>query len=781
MKRLEAGQGIHTTRLRLLFWALALVACTNSVNGVTTAVPTETTSLPGSTAVEIATTTTSLESDHLDGLAGVLAYVVDSTEVAKVWSMEMNGDDQRLLAEVAVDQFVDVVPSSRRELLAVVDQENHAVVLNASGDTVFRSLSEVAGRVFWAPGGGHLAFRDSEYQVVLADVDTGAEIRPLPDVEAGGLVWSPASDLLWIWRASDGSYLVTSEGEVRGQFPAYAGSSGSRDLAVWSPIGDRILVTTGSFDGSTTLSTIDGDGSVVELDRPIGGIVEIAISRDGRVAAYRVTDPESETEFTRLVDIDTADVIAELPIAGSMNWSDQGLGVASRDRSWLVSADGTVRSEAGFTGLEIDEGAIWSENRFARFGRSGIVVGDAGAPAVQWSSTPLGGVSQFLNDGQAVLFTASLDGNHNKETYLATAEGEMPLTEYDGDDLSPVLMGSRLYFISDRGGDRQIELLDMDTSEIRTLSDTPLPASSITLSPDGDTVGVLGVDGWTPALFEIDLATGQALELIGPPELVFELVEGEEPPPLLGIGAMGRPSWSPDRSRFAVPTNAGPAVMSDGELETPADYEALTSGYEAILADMGILDTIEFHNVLPFCPETVAWSPDGNSLAFVFPCIALYPAGIWTVDANGGVPELVMAPVANVIALGWSQIDNAIVIAHQDINSGIAELTLISVETGQTEAVSQNATSPVWSPDGSRLAYAAPTPTGPTIVVREDGATATIVELVGEDYSQIELRWSPDGGHLAYLLDRSLFVVEAKPGSSPSLVHAGPIVAFDWG
>jgi Tol biopolymer transport system component len=731
--------------------------------------------------VEIATTSTLLGNDQPDGLSGVLAYVVDSTEVAKVWSMELNGDDQRVLAEFAVDQFLDVVPSPRQELLAVVDQENHAIVLNGSGDTVFRSVSEVAGRVFWASGGGHLAFRDSEYRVVLADIDTGAEIRPLPDVETGRMAWSPAADLLWIWRASDGSYLVTSEGEIRSHFPAYSRSSGSRDLAVWSPIGDRILVTTVSFDGSTTLSMIDGDGIVVDLDGPLGEIVEIAIALDGRVAAYRVNDPENESEFTRLVNLDNAQLIAELPIGGSMNWSDQGLGVASSDRSWLVSADGIIRSEAGFAGLEIDEGAIWWENRFARFGRSGIVVGDAGAGAVQWSSTPLEGVSHFLDEGQAVLFTASLDGNHNKETYIASAEGDMPLTDYEGDDLSPVLMGSRLYFISDRGGDRHIELLDMETSEIRILSDTPLPASSISLSPDGDKLGVWGVDGWTPALFEIDLVTGQSSELIGPPESVFDLAEGEEPPPHFGIGAMGRPIWSPDRSRFAVPTNAGPAVLTDGELKIPADYEALISGYEAILADMGILDTIEFHNPLPLCPETVSWSPDGESLAFVFPCIALYPAGIWTVDANGGVPALVMAPVANVIDLGWSQIENEIVVAHQDINTGQAELTLISVDSGQTEVVAQNAMSPVWSPDGSRLAYAAASPTGPTIVVREHGETSTIVELVGDDYSQVELRWSTDGGYLAYLFDRSLFVVEANPGSSPSLVHAGPVIAFDWG
>jgi Tol biopolymer transport system component len=700
--------------------------------------------------VEIATTTTLLGNDQLGGLAGVLAYVFDSTEVAKVWSMELNGDDQRVLAEFAVDQFLDVVPSSRRELLAVVDRENHAVVLNGSGDTVFRSVSKVAGHVFWASGGGHLAFRDSEYRVVLADIDTGAEIRPLPDVEAGRMVWSPTADLLWIWRASDGSYLVTSEGEVRGQFPAYSRSSSSRDLAVWSPIGDRILVTTVSFDGSTALAMIHGDGTVVDLDGPPGEIVEIAVSVDGRVAAYRVTDPENESEFTRLVNLDSAQVIAELPIGGSMNWTDQGLGVASSDRSWLVSADGVIKAEAGFAGLEIDEGAIWWENRFARFGRSGIVVGDAGASAVQWSSTPLEGVSQFLDDGRAVLFTASLDGNHNKETYIATAEGETPLTEYEGDDLSPVLMGSRLYFISDRGGDRQIELLDMETSEILTLSDTPLPASSISLSPDGDTLGVRGVDGWTPALFEIDLATGQAAELIGPPESVFELAEGEEPPPHFGIGAMGRPIWSPDQSRFAVPTNAGPAVLTDGELKIPADYEALISGYEAILTDMGILETIEFHNVLPLCPETVAWSPDGETLAFVFPCIALYPAGIWTVDANGGVPELVMAPVTNVTDLGWSQIENEIVVAHQDIDTEQAELTLISVDGRQTEVVSQNATSPVWSPDGSRLAYTVASPTGPTIFVREHGEASTILELVGDDYSQVELRWSPDGGYLAY-------------------------------
>jgi len=116
-----------------------VAGCSNSVIATSTTVTSEPSSVPRSTVAEIASTTTAVAKDqeHPNGPPGVLAYVVDTTEVAKVWSMELNGDDLRVLADLAVDWFLNVVPSPAEELLAVVDQESHAVVSTAPVESFF--------------------------------------------------------------------------------------------------------------------------------------------------------------------------------------------------------------------------------------------------------------------------------------------------------------------------------------------------------------------------------------------------------------------------------------------------------------------------------------------------------------------------------------------------------------------------------------------------------------------------------------------------------------------
>lgn len=764
-----------------------LVACTDPAG-----IDSTTTSSTGTTSVHVSEpgegpTATTLDSEDdpeslPSDLLGTLVYVTDTTGVHKVWSMELDGGDQVTFSSVEVDPFYGLTPSPDGVHLALRDRRGHVVVLAGSGEEAFRSSEEVRGPAQWSGDGSHLAYWDDE-DLVLADVTSAVESRPLPGVDLRPFFWAPQGDLLWVpARRSGVSYLVSSSGEVVGES---AEISGELSASAWSPVGDRIVLAALSFDGVSRVLIVSSDATVTEVDRREGAIWQMVVSPDGRLAAYTMGNRQDLSGSTRIIDLDAGRVVADLDLVGSMNWTDAGLAVASRDHSWLVSADGKLLADEEHIELEFRHQTVWSGRRFAHYGGFGLLVGDAGETPRLWSDIPVRDDDPplFLDESQALVFTALLDGNRNKELYVATGGGAQRLTDHPGDDRSPVLMGSRLLFVSDRGGERQIELRDMSTGDTRIVADTELPAASIALSPDHQRLAVWGVDGWTTGLFDIDLTTRQPRMLISPPELTLELESGETPPPHFGIGALGAPVWSPSGDRIAVPTNGGVGVVDavNGELSLPAKTDVLLSAYGRLLEEWGF-DDLEFHNPLPLCPHTVSWSPDGESLAFVFPCIALYPTGLWRVDAEGGEPDLLFGPVVNVAGVVWSPPGDEIAFTHENIESGVAELATVRLGDTEAETRAQSRGRPLWSPDGSRLAVVSVSDTTAQIVlVGRDGQQTKIVDL-DIDNPPVSIAWSPDGKYLAYALATSpgLFIVDVSGNGLPVLIHPGPVTTLDW-
>lgn len=462
-----------------------------------------------------------------------------------------------------------------------------------------------------------------------------------------------------------------------------------------------------------------------------------------------------------------------------MNWTESGLAVADDTGSWLISQDGEVLS-SGTHQAEATGDVVWDGTRFAIFGQ-GALVGDAGSATEQWTDVRMYDNSRpvFVDNGQELLLTAPLDGNRNEEIYVVGPGNTTRLTEHPGSDRSPAPWGTKILFISDRGGERHLQIRDMDSGDTRDIADTELPAARLAISPNGSRIAALGSEDWSVGLFDIDLASGIARTVIEPPN-----AEDMSPSPSESFGLLGTPVWGLNGPTVAAPTWNGPALvnMDTGELNLPVALADLEDGYLQMLADNGMED-IDFHTGLPSCPDGVSFSPDGATLVFVFPCLVPYPSGIWTTEISTGSLQLLMGPRVSVGRVLWSPTGDRILIESASIETGTPELSSVSPDGTEQLLISEYGSLAAWSPTGSKLAYLLDTVAGPRLVVVDGEQSRTIVEF-SDTERIVQLAWSPDGRYLVYAAwpSSALFIVDATGEEAPIALSIASVVpgSLQW-
>jgi TolB protein len=214
----------------------------------------------------------------------------------------------------------------------------------------------------------------------------------------------------------------------------------------------------------------------------------------------------------------------------------------------------------------------------------------------------------------------------------------------------------------------------------------------------------------------------------------------------------------------------GGALPSSGTVT----FERLDHGYLDLYAldiDRGTL-----HNLTdsPLNDESGAWSPDHRRLAFVSLRDGERHLYLLTLGESGGSRRLTYGRIALGGKPAWSP--NGRYIAYEVEYRGGIDLYLIEVEAAiqlnvNPRALTDSATDsryPVWSPDGSRLAFVSwGAGNAEIFTVRMD--TMEFANLTQHPDWDFSPAWSPDGTQIAFYSDRTqmreLYLMDADGGS----------------
>ncbi len=231
----------------------------------------------------------------------------------------------------------------------------------------------------------------------------------------------------------------------------------------------------------------------------------------------------------------------------------------------------------------------------------------------------------------------------------------------------PGVARTRIAFVSDRTGNKEIWAVDYDGKGLTQLTRNGSINLSPAWSPDLASVAFVSYAGGDPDIHALDVASGESRRVIG------------------GPGVQGAPAYSPDGSRMAYSNTSG----RESEI-----YVCRADGSRA--------NRISRSNGINTSPD---WSPDGRRL--VFTSDRAGTPQIYVIDAEGGGQErLTFNGKWNDLA-GWSPTLDRIAYAYREEGlfriarvapSGLGGEAKLTYGPGSDE-------DPSWAPNGRHLVF----------------------------------------------------------------------------
>lgn len=228
------------------------------------------------------------------------------------------------------------------------------------------------------------------------------------------------------------------------------------------------------------------------------------------------------------------------------------------------------------------------------------------------------------------------------------------------------IFGSRIAFVSDQTGAKEIYIAELDGSNVRQITANGTINLFPAWSPDGTKLAYTSYRRKDPDLFVYDLSTGRERLLSGAPGLDLA------------------PSWSPDGQTIAFSRNSG----GDSDIY----LIDVNSGSARQITDTSGIDV------------NPKWSPNGRMLTFVSDRGG--SPQVYAMDASGGSPRrLSFEGVYNTSPV-WSPKGDLLAFVGQ--TGGIFEIYTMTPEGGDLKRLTQGARdneAPSFSPDGRWIVF----------------------------------------------------------------------------
>jgi dipeptidyl aminopeptidase/acylaminoacyl peptidase len=268
-------------------------------------------------------------------------------------------------------------------------------------------------------------------------------------------------------------------------------------------------------------------------------------------------------------------------------------------------------------------------------------------------SLPILNDPQLSPDGSQVVYTVTIadrEANaYRTHLWIVPTDGGAPwqLTTAGARDTGPRWSpdGTRIAFVSDRGGEKQVWVIVTAGGEARALTPGGMSPSDLAWSPRGDWIAFVG----KPVRGSRDDSDVRAISRVrykqdgegfwdGRWKQVFAVPAGGGEVRQITQDDCDHlwPAWSPDGARIAYTANP----------DADADFTNVVDIWTVAVSDAGATASPRRLTRGPGPAQSPAWSPDGLRIAYVAhdnSCWGATNWGVWTVPAEGGEPRCLTA------------------------------------------------------------------------------------------------------------------------------------------